>query len=92
MYQCDKCHKYHFGNNQCPNQPYWVISDTSCEEGTKVLAESFEDAAVEYCSKWKNDEGQLVNDSIIVEVRQGDVSKKVKVSAQIIMDYDTEIL
>lgn len=85
--KCELCGTRHFDYEKCP-QLFTIFEDDYLgEEGKQFRGYSFDNAVEEY-GRYRNDEGQLLDDPITVEIEdRNGIRKKYTVYAEIDVRY-----
>jgi hypothetical protein len=86
--KCFKCNTYHFDTERCPDEFTIFEDDYLGEEGKQFRGYNFDDAAENY-GKYRNDEGQLLDDPITVEIEDSKGNrKKFTIDAEVDIRYN----
>jgi hypothetical protein len=88
--KCEKCKEYHFDYEKCPDI-FTVFEDDYLGEGGKEFrGYNFNDAAENY-GRYRNDEGQLLDDPILIEIEDlKGIRKKFHISAELDIKYNVD--
>lgn len=90
--KCKTCERYHFSDQSCGDQFTVFHDDYLGEEGKKIYAFDFEEAAERYGQYYNSDgDYSLMNNEITIDVvdEEGE-RKRFKVGAESIIHYTSE--
>lgn len=89
MEKCPECKETIFYPETHKCLPMWDVYDYEGNGDDPVKVRAFNaGAAAEKYVRWNDDERTLVDDSMEVEVQDGDKRRKFSVSASMSIDYD----